>query len=135
MTMALTCASLLFALRFRRTEARSDLFWLVVGLSQGIAHQRAVALLAPAVAVLIWSHWQQITKNLLPVLGISLLACLTYLYLPIRAWMGADWTFGQIGSWHGFWTMILDTKVTRTVALPTDLSSWWEHGKISPGRS
>ena len=26
--------------------------------------------------------------------------------------------------------MILDTKVTRTGALPTDLADWWEHGKI-----
>lgn len=25
----------------------------------------------------------------------SLLAPLTYLYLPLRAWMGAEWTVGQ----------------------------------------
>ena len=129
MTMALTLASLLFALRYRRTGARSDLLWLAVGLSQGVAHQRAVALLAPAVAVLIWPHWREIVRNLLPILGIGVLAFLTYLYLPLRAWQGADWTFGQIGTWKGFWAMILDTKVTRAVALPADLPGWWEHGK------
>lgn len=130
MTMALTLASLLFALRYRRTGARSDLLWLAVGLSQCVAHQRAVALLAPAVMILIWPHWRMVVKNLLPILGIGALAFLTYLYLPLRAWQGADWTFEQIGTWKGFWAMILDTKVTRAVALPADLSGWWEHGKI-----
>lgn len=130
MTMALTLASLLFALSYRRTGTRSDLLWLAVGLSQGVAHQRAVALLAPAVMILIWPHWRKIIRNLLPLLGICVLAFLTYLYLPLRAWQGATWTFGQIGTWKGFWTMILDTKVTRIVALPTSLPDWWEHGKI-----
>ncbi|MHB1355000.1 MAG: protein O-mannosyl-transferase family [Anaerolineae bacterium] len=130
MTMTLTLASLLYALRFRRTGARPDLLWLAAWLSQGVAHQRAVALLAPAVVVLIWPHWRMIIKNMLPILALGTLAFLTYLYLPMRAWMGADWTFGQVGTWKGFWAMIPDIKASSVIVWPNSLVSWWEQGKI-----
>jgi hypothetical protein len=60
----------------------------------------------------------------LPVLGVAALAPLTYLYLPLRAWQGATWTFGQPGTWRGFWTMVFDTKASRIIALPAGPGQW-----------
>ncbi|MHB9032301.1 MAG: protein O-mannosyl-transferase family [Anaerolineae bacterium] len=130
MTMALSLAVLLYALRLRRSGARSDLLWLALWLTQAVAHQRAALLLVLPAAILAARHWRLVLRSWLPLLGIAFLAAATYLYLPIRAWMGADWTFGQVGTWHGFWDMILDTKVERGVAMPATLAEWLQRAKM-----
>ena len=109
MTMALSIASMWLAVRYGRFGRKRDLAWLAIAFTQGMAHQRAVAFLAPAILLLIWPHRKALLCNFWLLVGLAALAPLTYLYLPIRAWMGADWTFGQPGTWHGFWAMILDT--------------------------
>jgi hypothetical protein len=130
MTMALTVAALLLALRYRRRGGRDDLLWLVLAFTQGVAHQRAVAFLAPALVLLIAPRWQHMLGNLGAIIGVALLAPLTYLYLPIRYWQGAEWTFGQPGTWRGFWEMIADTKAERILAAPTTLAEWWDRLRI-----
>jgi len=125
MTMALTVASLWLALRFGRSGDHRELVWLTIVASQGVAHQRALAFVAPALLLLVWPNFRVIWQRLLPLIGWAALAPLTYLYLPIRDWMGSDWTFGQPGTWRGFWAMILDTKSERIIDLPTSLSEWW----------
>jgi len=125
MTMALTVASLWLALRFGRSGDHRELVWLTIVASQGVAHQRALAFVAPALLLLVWPKLPIILQRILPLIGWAALAPLTYLYLPIRDWMGCDWTFGQPGTWHGFWAMILDTKSERIIDLPTALSEWW----------
>ena len=122
MTMALTMGILLVALRFGRTGERRDLYLLTIAFSQGLAHQRALAFLAPGLLLLIYPRYRPILENLGPIIALSMLAPLTYLYLPIRAWQGADWTFGQPGTWHGFWTMIADTKAERIIMLPRTMA-------------
>ena len=128
MTMALTVASLLMALRYRRSGARADLLWLTFAFTQGVAHQRAVAFLVPAIALLAAPRWRQAIGAAGHVVAVALLAPLTYLYLPMRYWQGADWTFGQPGTWHGFWTMVADTKAERILAAPATFGEWWARG-------
>jgi hypothetical protein len=130
MTVALTMAGLLFALRYRRSGARRDLLWLTLAFTQGVAHQRAIGFIAPALVVLLLPRWREMLKNILPILGVAALAPLTYLYLPLRAWQGAEWSFGQVGTWRGFWAMLLDVKAQRIVTWPEGLAGWWERGKI-----
>ncbi len=124
MTLAISVAALLFALRFGRSGKRSDLLWLVFVFSQGIFHQRSVVLLAPAVLILIWPHFLDSLRmgwrTWLLIIGISLLAPLTYLYLPLRVWMGADWVFGSPGTWEGFWTLFFDNRAGRVFDLGSD---------------
>jgi len=143
MTMALTAASLLLAIRFGQSGKRRDLFWLVLVYTQGLAHQRAMLFMAPGLLILCGHRWRVAWRNALPAIGLALLAPLAYLYLPLREWMGADWTFGQTGTWHGFslrewmgadwtfgqtgtwhgfWAMFLDTKAERIIAVPSSLS-------------
>ncbi len=121
MTMALSVATLWFALRFGRSGARADLLWLTFAFSQGVFHQRSVVLLAPAVLLLVWPHmltpFRLGWRTLLLVIGVALLAPLTYLYLPLRVWTGADWVFGSPGTWEGFWTLFFDNRAGRVFEL------------------
>ncbi|HQF70290.1 MAG TPA: hypothetical protein PLH39_03310, partial [Promineifilum sp.] len=123
-TMALTLATLLFALRFGRSGARADLLWLTFIFSQGVVHQRSLVLIAPAVLLLVWPHLLDVFRmgwrTLLLVVVIALLAPLTYLYLPLRVRMGADWVFGAPGTWDGFWTLFFDNRADRVFDLQTD---------------
>lgn len=121
LTLAFTLGTLWLALRFGRTGARRDLLWLALVFSQGIAHQRATAALLPTVGLLVWPHRRAIWRDLPLLLGIGLLAPLTYLYLALRAWMGATWVFGSPGTWSGLLALLLDTKFDRVVVVPQTL--------------
>ena len=126
LTTAFTVATLLFALRLGRSGSRRDLIFLALAFSQGVAHQRAVLFLAPAVAVLVLHQWRSIWRGLIPAAAVSLLAPLTYLYLPWRVSQGASWTFGTPGTWQRVMMMLLDNRAERVVSWPTSLLEWGE---------
>jgi len=124
-TLAFSVATLLFAARFGRTGTRTDLLLLTLFFTQAVAHQRSVILLAPSILVLIWPNWHQIWRNMPAILLVTLLAPLTYLYLPLRVWMGADWVFGAPGTWDGFWTLFFDNRAGRVFEIQNNLAIWW----------
>jgi hypothetical protein len=126
LTVAFSVATLLFALRFGRSGKRRDLLLLALTFSQGIAHQRAVLFLGPAVVALIHNQARAIWRGFFPALGLSLLAPLTYLYLPLRVSQGATWTFGNPGTWQRTLSMLLDNRAERIVSQPEGLSEWGE---------
>jgi len=119
MTMALSIGAMLAALRFRASGRQHDLLWLVALLAHGIVHQRAVFFLGPAIAILVLGRWRAIMAATVPILLHGVGALATYLYLPVRAWMGADWTFNAPGTWQGFWGLVFDTKSERIVRAPS----------------
>jgi len=123
-TTAFVVATLLFAFRFARSGERRDLFLLALVFSQGVAHQRALAFLAPAVAVLISNQIRALWRGLLPALALSLLAPLTYLYLPLRVWQGTTWAFGSPGTWQRVMRMLLDNRASRIASWPEGISEW-----------
>ncbi len=125
MTMAFTAGSMLAGLRFARTGSKRDLLWLAFLCAQGVVHQRAVVFIAPAVLVLVWGRWRTVWKNAWSIVGHAVCALATYLYLPIRAWTGAQWTFNAPGTWRGFWGLVFDTKAGRIVRLPADAAEFW----------
>jgi hypothetical protein len=133
MTSAFILGTLLFALRFGRSGRRGDFLLLAFFSSQGVIHQRAVLFLAPAVLVLICREWHTALRNLLPALGIALLAPLTYLYLPWRVSQGATWTFGTPGTWQQTMAMLLDNRAERIVSLPEGIAGWWTQMSIAMG--
>ncbi len=125
MTLAFSLATLLFGLRFGRDGNKWDLYLMTLFFSQAVAHQRSVILLAPAVFILIWPNMVKISRYILPLILITLLAPLTYLYLPLRVWMGADWVFGAPATWDGFWTLFLDNRAGRVFEVDNSLAVWW----------
>jgi hypothetical protein len=133
LTMAFTAAILWLAVRFGRAGRRADFFWLAFAFSQGVVHMRAVLFLAPAVLLLIAPQWRAALRYWLPAVVICLAAPLTYLYLPLREWMGAEWTFGQTSTWHGFWAMVLDTKAERILQPASGIGAWAERVRITLG--
>ena len=133
MSMALTVGSLLLAVRYDRVGAVSTFMWLTLVYSQGVAHQRALVFLAPALLLLVYPRLREAWQHRWPLVGIAALAPLTYLYLPIRAWQGAEWTFGAPGTWHGFWTMIADTKAERIISIPEGLGAMGERARVIVG--
>ncbi len=124
MTMALTFGTLLTAVRFGRDGKTSDMYWLAFLSGQGLAHQRAFAFMGLGILLLVIHQWRQLLdwKRLLIVIGLMGLGPLSYIYLPIRAWMGADWTFSSPGTWAGFKALILDTKADRIVSMPSSMA-------------
>ncbi|MCA9949202.1 MAG: DUF2723 domain-containing protein [Anaerolineales bacterium] len=124
MTTALSISTLIFALRFGRDGDKRDLYLLTLFFTQAVAHQRSVILLAPAVLLLIWPHVGDIFQRIIPLILITLLAPLTYLYLPLRVWMGADWVFGTPGTWDGFWTLFFDNRAGRVFEVGVGLAGW-----------
>ena len=130
-TLALTVATLIFAVRFSRDGDRRDLLFLTLFFSQGVMHQRSVILLAPAVALLVCPHVRAIWRHLGSVVGVALLAPLTYLYLPFRVWTGADWVFGSPGTWNGFWAMVFDNRAERVFDWSAGLEPWLARGRVT----
>ena len=124
LTIVFTVATLLFAIRFWRSGEQGDFLLLVLFSSQGVAHQRAVIFLAPAVVVLISSQWRAAWRGLLPAIGLSMLAPLTYLYLPWRVRQGAAWVFGTPGTWQRVVSMLLDNRAERIVSWPKGVAEW-----------
>jgi hypothetical protein len=76
------------------------------------------------VAVLVLKQWRVLWQGLLPAFGLSLLAPLTYLYLPLRVWQGATWTFGAPGTVQRMMLMLLDNRAERIVSWPEGISEW-----------
>ena len=124
LTLAFRGATLLFAVRFGRTGERGDLLLLTLFFTQGVAHQRSVILLAPAVAVMAWPQLRAVWRGLAPAVGVSLLSPLTYLYMPLRAWTGASWVFGSPGTWEGFKRMMFDNRARRLFELGGSAQVW-----------
>jgi len=130
LTLTFVLAAMLAAIRFGRTGRRRDLLLLALLFSQSIMHQRATVTAAPALLVLVWPQLRALWRSIVPAAGICLVAPAIYLYLPLRVWTGATWVFGSPGTWEGFWKILLDTKVDRTVRVPIDWAHWFDRAGI-----
>lgn len=102
----------------RAQPRRVALVALLFGL--GLAHHRTITLLMPAVALyLLWSvpSLRRPQRSWLGWLALLLVPLLLYLYLPIRAAMGAtDLSGSYTNTWHGFWDHVLARQYTAFFA-------------------
>jgi hypothetical protein len=121
LSVVLMFLSVIFAIRFGRNGRRSQLLWLSLFYSQAVLHQRALVFMAIGLLILVLPQRKALYKGLLPAIGVGALSSLIYLYLPLRAWQGAKWTFNQPGTWRGFWSLVFDTKSERIINIPTTL--------------
>ncbi|MCP5097693.1 MAG: DUF2723 domain-containing protein [Chloroflexi bacterium] len=133
MTMALIAAALLFALRFSKNKQIRDLYMLAFVCGQGLVHQRSYAFIGLGLLILLLPHWKLVLQHTLQLIGLILLALLTYIYLPLRAWMGTTWTFSDPSSWEGFKALVFDNKADRILTFPASLSEWQERINVVIG--
>ena len=108
-------------------------WWLMIGcLGLSTQHHRLLLLLVPS-ALLI--TFPMVRKNLSDWLRhgvgsvfVFLLPFLAYLYLPLRALQGAEWVYGQPGTWTGFWNQFFGREATRRVLeWPSNASMWLDN--------
>ncbi len=124
MTMALLFAILLTAVRFNRTGDKRDLYWLAFLGGMGVVHQRAIAFVGLGILLLIWPHWRLVLRKIPQLIGFGILTTATYLYLPLRAWMGADWLFSAPGTAQGLSALIIDDGHLEDIVFPKTGEEW-----------
>jgi hypothetical protein len=119
---ALLAASLWLAVRYSETRADKFLYALAFVWGQAVVHHRLTIFTAPAMAILVLpgllSDRKRMAHLLLGCLGLGLLAFAFYLYMPLRARMGA-WTYGDPGTWQGFWFIFWSREVTFLLVSPS----------------
>jgi len=123
--LALSAASLWLAVRYAQTPSDKTLYALAFVWGQAIVHHRLAVFMAPALAVLVlpglWSSRRRILRLLTGSIGMGALAFAFYLYMPLRARMGA-WTYGAPGTWDGFWFIFWAREVPFLLNPPADVS-------------
>lgn len=119
---ALLAASLWLAVRYSQTREIKFLYTLAFVWGQAVVHHRLAVFTAPAMAVLVLpgllSDRKRAPRLMLGSAGLGLLAFAFYLYLPLRARMGA-WTYGDPGTWQGFWFIFWSREVTFLLVPPS----------------
>jgi len=123
--LALAAASLWLAVRYAETHSAKTLYALAFVWGQAIVHHRLAVFMAPALAILVIPGFSSNRRRALRLLagsaGMGLLAFAFYLYLPLRARTGA-WTYGDPGTWQGFWFIFWAREVPFLMVPPSSIS-------------
>lgn len=122
--LALSVASLWLALRYDVTRSARTLYALAFVWGLAVVHHRLAVLMAPALVVLVapgLRNDQRRLRLLAGSFGMGLLAFASYLYMPLRARMGA-WTYGDPGSWQGFWFIFWAREVPFLLTPPSTIA-------------
>jgi hypothetical protein len=129
----LLAASLWLAVRYSETGSTKLLYALAFVWGQAVVHHRLAVFTAPALAVLVLptllSNGRRVPQLLAGSLGMGLLAFAFYLYLPLRARMGA-WTYGDPGTWQGFWFIFWAREVPFLMVPPSSVAKLLDNIRI-----
>jgi hypothetical protein len=118
----LAILALLYLLALWRGYIHRRIYWLALVGGLGVFHHRALILAAPALIYAVWPELAADWRRLARVIPVCLLVgFLPYLYLPARAQAGADWVYGEPGTWQGFWDEFLGKEAEQYIGLP---ASW-----------
>lgn len=106
-------------------------YWLALLGGLGVAHHRALVMVAPALLYAVWPLLSREPRKLpgvlLRALALGLLGFLPYLYLPLRAWAGADWVYGEPGTLAGLWAQFIGAEASRFIGPPTTLAAFFDN--------
>ena len=131
--LALAAALLWLAVRYDETRSAKTLLALAFVWGQAVVHHRLAVLMAPALAVLVapglWSGRRRFAL-LAGSVGMGLLAFAFYLYMPLRARMGA-WTYGDPGTWQGFWFLFWAREVPFLLVPPSTAAGLLENARAA----
>jgi Protein of unknown function (DUF2723) len=65
-----------------------------------------------------WQRFLPVVRRMVICLLLGLIGFLPYAYLPLRAQAGAQWVYGQPGTWDGFWDQFLGREASRFIGAP-----------------
>jgi len=129
-SIMLEAASLWLVARYAESRSERTLYALAFVWGQAMVHHRLAVFMAPALAVLVLpgflSDWKRMPRLLAGCAGMGLLAFAFYIYMPLRAWMGA-WTYGSPGTWQGFWFLFWAKEVPFLMNPPASLAGLIEN--------
>jgi hypothetical protein len=129
----LLAASLWLAVCYNETHSTKLLYALAFVWGQALVHHRLAILAAPALAILVLpallSSGRRVPQLLAGSVGIGSLAFAFYLYMPLRARMGA-WTYGDPGTWQGFWFIFWAREVPFLMVPPSTLAKLLDNIRI-----
>jgi len=129
----LLAASLWLAVRYSETGSTKLLYALAFVWGQAIVHHRLAVLAAPALVILVLpallSSGRRVPQLLAGSAGMGVLAFAFYLYLPLRARMGA-WTYGDPGTWQGFWFIFWAREVPFLMVPPSTVAKLLDNIRI-----
>lgn len=124
-SFGLVILALLLFLALWRGEIRHRIYWLALIGGIGVAHHRALIMVAPALLYAVWPELSTNRKNLPRILVVSLflglLGLLQYAYLPLRANAGASWVYGEPVTFSGLWDQFIGTEASRFIGPPESL--------------
>lgn len=104
------------------------IYWLALLGGLGVAHHRAIAMVAPALLFAVWGELTADRRKLPAVvmrsLGLGLLGFVPYLYLMVRARQGADWVYGEPGTLSGLWWQFTGQEVAYFIGPPETLADF-----------
>ena len=133
MSLAITALMLVVALWPAPWRGQWSTHRRVLGLALlggiGVAHHRAVAFVAPGLIFAVWPHlWAErhAWRPTIPAAaGSALVGFIPYIYLPLRAWQGSAWVYGEPGTLRGFWIEFTgkEAEVNRLVSPPASLAA------------
>ena len=129
----LLAASLWLAVRYSETHSTKLLYALAFVWGQAVVHHRLAVFTAPALAVLVLptllSRGRRVPQLLAGSAGMGLMAFASYLYMPLRARMGA-WTYGDPGTWQGFWFIFWAREVPFLMVPPSTVAKLLDNIRI-----
>jgi len=137
-SFSLSMAALMMLLALYAEERGSEtpawFHWLAFVFGLAVSHGRALALLAPALAVLLWRPYFHYSRRrpLAPLLHLILafLPWLSYLYLPLRVNMGAIWTFGKPNTWETLRPFITADETRTNISFAASPQEWLERTRL-----
>ena len=126
-TMTMFFLVLLLLLALWQPPIKGRIFWLALIGGIGVAHHRAILMVAPALIFAVWPDLIALIRKrpilLLAVVGLGLIGLIPYGYLMLRAQQGAAWVYGQPGTLPGLIDQFMGKEADHFMGLPASLNA------------
>lgn len=135
-SLSMAALAILLALRAAEAGVEEPKWFSALAFVFGLAvsHGRALVMLGPALAVLLWQPYlAQLRRRPLALAGhagLALLPWLSYLYLPLRVRMGAVWTFGKPDTWETLRPFITADETRTNISFAASPAEWLERTRL-----
>lgn len=135
-SLSMTALTIWLALRAAESGVEQPQWFHALAFVFGLAvsHGRALVMLTPALAVLLWQpYFAHLRRRPLALAGhaaLAFLPWLSYAYLPLRVRMGAAWTFGKPDTWETLRPFITADETRTNISIAASPAEWIERTRL-----